>query len=93
MAGRVTASYETRLLIGGSELPPMPRSGSSTSPGPRIRKLLVADRGEIAAMDQAAAKDPPALIRSLVKDDLDRCFVSHDAGAWAGWRPAPEAYR
>jgi N-acyl homoserine lactone hydrolase len=50
------------------------------------------ERGEIPAMDQAAAKDSLALIRSLVRGDLDRCFVSHDANAWSRWRHAPQAY-
>jgi glyoxylase-like metal-dependent hydrolase (beta-lactamase superfamily II) len=51
------------------------------------------ERGEIPAPDQAAAKDSLALIRSLVKDDLDRCFVSHDGEAWSRWRHAPQLYR
>ncbi len=50
-------------------------------------------RGETPALDQDAAKASLALIRSLVKDDLDRCFVSHDATAWSHWRHAPEVYR
>ncbi len=51
------------------------------------------ERGEIPAMDQAAAKESLALIRSLVKDDLDRVFTSHDATLWPTWRHAPESYR
>ncbi len=51
------------------------------------------ERGEIPAMDPNAAKTSLALIRSLVNDDLDRCFVSHDAVAWSGWRHAPRSYR
>jgi N-acyl homoserine lactone hydrolase len=51
------------------------------------------ERGEIPAMDQAAAKESLALIRSLAGDDLQRVFTSHDAVAWAGWRHAPLAYR
>jgi N-acyl homoserine lactone hydrolase len=51
------------------------------------------ERGEIPAMDQAAAKESLALIRSLVKDDLSRVFTSHDADAWSTWRHAPETYR
>ena len=31
--------------------------------------------------------------RSLVKDDLDRVFTSHDAASWPRWRHAPETYR
>jgi len=50
-------------------------------------------RGEIRAPDEAAAKDSLALIRSLVGDDLDRVFTSHDAASWARWRHAPETYR
>lgn len=51
------------------------------------------ERGEIPAMDQAAAKESLALIRSLAGDDLQRVFTSHDAAAWAGWRHAPLSYR
>jgi len=50
-------------------------------------------RGEIRAPDEAAAKNSLALIRSLVGDDLDRVFTSHDAASWARWRHAPETYR
>ncbi len=50
------------------------------------------ERGEIPAMDQAAAKESLALIRSLVDDDLSRVFTSHDADAWATWRHAPATY-
>jgi N-acyl homoserine lactone hydrolase len=51
------------------------------------------DRGEIRAPDEAAAKDSLALIRSLVNDDLDRVFTSHDAASWPRWRHAPQKYR
>lgn len=51
------------------------------------------ERGEIRAPDEAAAKDSLALIRSLVNDDLDRVFTSHDAASWPRWRHAPETYR
>ncbi|HEV8669125.1 MAG TPA: N-acyl homoserine lactonase family protein [Candidatus Limnocylindria bacterium] len=51
------------------------------------------ERGEIPAMDQAAAKESLALIRSLAGGDLTRVFSSHDADAWASWRHSPEAYR
>ncbi len=51
------------------------------------------ERGEIPAMDQAAAKESLARIRSLVRDDLSRVFTSHDADAWQTWRHAPESYR
>ena len=51
------------------------------------------ERGEIPAMDQAAAKESLALIRSLVGDDLTRVFTSHDADAWSTWRHAPDPYR
>ena len=51
------------------------------------------ERGEIAAMDQAAAKESLALIRSLTEGDLTRIFTSHDADAWASWQHAPAAYR
>ncbi|HKW78954.1 MAG TPA: N-acyl homoserine lactonase family protein [Candidatus Limnocylindria bacterium] len=51
------------------------------------------ERGEIPAMDQAAAKDSLALIRSIANDDLSRVFTSHDAALWPTWRHAPETYR
>ena len=51
------------------------------------------ERGEIRAPDEAAAKESLALIRSLVKDDLDRVFTSHDAASWPRWRHSPETYR
>src|SRR5260221_2624799 len=51
------------------------------------------ERGETPGQDPVAAKESLALIRSLVKDDLDRAFPSHDAAAFAGWRRAPETYR
>jgi N-acyl homoserine lactone hydrolase len=51
------------------------------------------ERGEIRAMDEAAAKESLALIRSLASDDLTRVFPSHDAEAWATWRHAPATYR
>ena len=51
------------------------------------------ERGEIPAMDQAAAKESLALIRSLVGDDLTRVFTSHDADSWSTWRHAPDPYR
>ena len=37
------------------------------------------ERGDTTAPDQAAAKESLALIRSLVQEDLDRAFPSHDA--------------
>jgi N-acyl homoserine lactone hydrolase len=51
------------------------------------------ERGEIRAPDEAAAKDSLALICSLVKDDLDRVFTSHDAASWPRWKHAPATYR
>ena len=51
------------------------------------------ERGEIPAMDQTAAKESLALIRSLAGGDLTRVFTSHDTRAWATWRHAPAAYR
>src|SRR5437879_4535138 len=51
------------------------------------------ERGVIRAPDEAAAEESLAYIRSLVKDDLDRAFVSHDMAAWSGWRSAPRTYR
>jgi N-acyl homoserine lactone hydrolase len=51
------------------------------------------ERGETPAPDQDSARASLALIRSLANDDLDRCFVSHDASAWRTWRHAPEVYR
>jgi N-acyl homoserine lactone hydrolase len=51
------------------------------------------ERGDATAPDRAAAKESLALIRSLVRDDLDRAFPSHDATSFARWRRAPEVYR
>jgi N-acyl homoserine lactone hydrolase len=51
------------------------------------------ERGEIRAADEPAAKVSLGLIRSLVDDDLDRVFTSHDAASWPRWRHAPETYR
>ena len=51
------------------------------------------ERGEIPAMDQAAAKESLALIGRLVSGDLSRVFTSHDAAMWPTWRHAPESYR
>jgi N-acyl homoserine lactone hydrolase len=51
------------------------------------------ERGVIRAQDEAAAKESLALIRSLVKDDLDRVFTSHDAKSWSQWKHSPETYR
>ena len=51
------------------------------------------ERGEIPAMDQAAAKESLALIGRLVNGDLSRVFTSHDAEMWPTWRHAPETYR
>jgi glyoxylase-like metal-dependent hydrolase (beta-lactamase superfamily II) len=51
------------------------------------------ERGVIRAQDEAAGKESLALIRSLVDDDLDRVFTSHDPVSWARWRHAPESYR
>ena len=51
------------------------------------------ERGEIRAPDEQTAKESLALIRSLVKDDLERVFVSHDAASWSRWKRAPESYR
>lgn len=44
------------------------------------------ERGDATAPDRASAKSSLALIRSLVRDDLDRAFPSHDAAAFATWR-------
>jgi N-acyl homoserine lactone hydrolase len=51
------------------------------------------ERGVIRAQDEAAARESLARIRSLVDDDLDRVFTSHDAASWSGWRHAPDTYR
>lgn len=51
------------------------------------------ERGEVRAPDEAAAKHSLGLIRSLVNDDLDRVFTSHDAASWSRWRHAPQTYR
>ena len=51
------------------------------------------ERGVIRAQDEVAAKESLALIRSLVNDDLDRVFTSHDAASWQRWKHPPETYR
>ena len=51
------------------------------------------ERGETPGVDPAAGKGSLARIRSLVGDDLDRAFPSHDGTAFAGWRHAPDVYR
>jgi N-acyl homoserine lactone hydrolase len=51
------------------------------------------ERGEIPGVDPAAGKESLALIRSLVRDDLDRAFPSHDPVSFARWRTAPQTYR
>jgi len=51
------------------------------------------ERGVTTGQDRAAATESLALIRSLVKDDLERAFVSHDLAAWSRWRTAPATYR
>lgn len=51
------------------------------------------ERGETPGLDPEGAKASLALIRSLVDDDLERAFPSHDASAWAAWRHAPASYR
>ena len=51
------------------------------------------ERDVIRAQDEVAAKESLALIRSLVKDDLDRVFTSHDAASWPRWKHSPETYR
>lgn len=51
------------------------------------------ERGEIPGQDPVAGKESLALIRSLVGDDLDRVFPSHDALAFVRWRVAPATYR
>ena len=40
------------------------------------------ERGEIPGQDPVAGKESLSLIRSLVKDDLDRAFPSHDASTF-----------
>lgn len=40
------------------------------------------ERGEIPGQDPAAGKESLALIRSLVRDDLERAFPSHDPTAF-----------
>jgi len=51
------------------------------------------ERGEIPGQHPAAGAESLALIRSLVRDDLERAFPSHDAAAFATWRHAPDVYR
>ena len=51
------------------------------------------ERDETTGDDRVAARESLALIRSLVHEDLDRAFVSHDMTAWSGWRTVPQTYR
>lgn len=51
------------------------------------------ERGEIAGQDPVAGKESLELIRSLVRDDLDRAFPPHDATSFVSWRRAPDVYR
>ncbi|HET8568285.1 MAG TPA: N-acyl homoserine lactonase family protein [Candidatus Limnocylindria bacterium] len=51
------------------------------------------ERGVSAQPDAAAGDASLALIRSLVSDDLDRAFPSHDTTQWERWRRAPASYR
>lgn len=46
----------------------------------------------IRALDPEAARHSLERILTLAGRDPDRCFVSHDPDAWAGWRHAPGAY-
>jgi len=71
----------------------LPETGRVVLCGDASQLRVNLERDEVGAQDPASAKESLALIRSLVKDDLDRCFVSHDARAWATWRHAPEPYR
>ncbi len=51
------------------------------------------ERGEIPGQDPEAGRASLALIRSLVGDELDRAFPSHDQAAFESWRRAPAVYR
>ena len=69
------------------------QSGRVVLTGDAAFTRMNVERGEIPAMDQAAAKESLALIRSLTEGDLTRIFTSHDADGWASWQHAPAAYR
>lgn len=71
----------------------LPETGRVVLTGDAAFTRVNLERGEIPALDQAAAKESLALIRSLVKDDLTRVFTSHDPESWATWRHAPATYR
>jgi len=71
----------------------LPESGRIVLCGDAAYTRANLERGDATAQDRAAAKESLALIRSLVNDDLDRAFPSHDAAALAGWRQAPAVYR
>src|SRR5207302_10297442 len=71
----------------------LPETGRVVLTGDAAFTRANLERGEIPAMDQAAAKESLALIRSLVGDDLTRVFTSHDADSWSTWRHAPDPYR
>ena len=51
------------------------------------------EHDDITALDRPAGRESLAFIRSLVRDDLDRAFPSHDAASFATWRRAPAVYR
>jgi N-acyl homoserine lactone hydrolase len=71
----------------------LPETGRVVLCGDAAQLRANLEREEVGARDQESSKRSIALIRSLVNDDFDRCFVSHDANAWRTWRHAPEAYR
>ena len=71
----------------------LPETGRVVLTGDAAFTRANLERGEIPAMDEAAARESLALIRSLVGDDLTRVFTSHDADAWSTWRHAPDPYR
>ncbi|MDE3101886.1 MAG: N-acyl homoserine lactonase family protein [Chloroflexota bacterium] len=71
----------------------LPETGRVVLCGDAANTRANLERGEEPALAPDDAKASLALIRSLVNDDLDRCFPSHDMAAWRSWRHAPEVYR
>jgi N-acyl homoserine lactone hydrolase len=71
----------------------LPETGRVVLCGDAAFTRVNLEQGEIKQPDAAAAKESMALIRSLVKEDLDRVFTSHDPASFARWRHAPAVYR
>jgi N-acyl homoserine lactone hydrolase len=71
----------------------LPETGRVVLCGDAAFTRVNLERGEIKQPDLAPAKESMVLIRSLVHEDLDRVFTSHDPASFARWRLAPAVYR